>query len=104
MRIVYCEQGKRAVVKVVRKDTKNLKSLLGSCEPFDAYHPFARRELCLVMSELGEYDSELFTYEIVSGLESSDYLAFPEDRLYEGMETAHGFEEDAALAGGGDIG
>ena len=54
--------------------------------------------------ELGEYDSELFTYEIVSGLESSDYLAFPEDRLYEGMETAHGFEEDAALAGGGDIG
>ena len=27
MRIVYCEQGKRAVVKVVRKDTKNREPL-----------------------------------------------------------------------------
>lgn len=38
--------------------------------------------------ELGEYDSELFRYEIKSGLENSDYIAFPEDRFTEGMATA----------------
>ncbi len=43
--------------------------------------------------ELGEYDEELYRYEIVSGLSDSDYIAFPEERFFEGMETAHGFED-----------
>ena len=43
--------------------------------------------------ELGEYSEETFEYEITSGLESDDYIAYPEERITEGMETAHGFEE-----------
>ena len=73
MRIVYCEQGKRAVVKVVRKDTKNLKSLLGSCEPLYVSHPFASRELCLVLSEPGEYESDPPVNRIIPDENDPDY-------------------------------
>lgn len=37
--------------------------------------------------ELGDYDEELMKYDIVSGLTEEDYIAFPEDRLTEGMAT-----------------
>ncbi len=43
--------------------------------------------------ELGDYDEELWTYEIVSGLTEDDYIAYPEDRLREGMKTTHNYEE-----------
>ena len=52
------------------------------------------------MVELGEYNEALDKYEISSGLDESDYIAFPEDRLFEGMETAHGFEADDASGDG----
>lgn len=45
--------------------------------------------------ELGEYDDVLMKYEIKSGLTADDYIAFPEDRLTEGMETLHGYDEAA---------
>lgn len=35
--------------------------------------------------ELGEYDEEMMTYQILSGLTEEDYIAFPEERLTEGM-------------------
>lgn len=37
--------------------------------------------------ELGELDEQNFTYEILSGLSTDDLIAFPEDRLAEGMTT-----------------
>lgn len=48
--------------------------------------------------ELGEYDDAAYEYEIKSGLNDDDYIAFPEDRFFEGMETARGFEEDDVIA------
>ncbi len=36
---------------------------------------------------LGEYDGELDTYQIVDGVTAQDYLAFPEERLVEGLPT-----------------
>lgn len=42
---------------------------------------------------VGEYDSEMMMYEILSGLSNSDYIAFPEDGLQEGMSTTHNYEE-----------
>lgn len=47
--------------------------------------------------EIGELDEETFRYEVLSGLESSDYIAFPEDRFYEGMEAVKGFAADEEL-------
>lgn len=38
--------------------------------------------------ELGDYDEDLMRYQIKSGLTDDDYIAFPEDRLTEGMATA----------------
>lgn len=45
--------------------------------------------------ELGEYDETMYRYEIISGVEMTDYIAFPEDRFFEGMKTAHGFDAPA---------
>lgn len=42
---------------------------------------------------IGEYDSEMMMYEVTSGLSNSDYIAFPEDDLEEGMKTTHNYEE-----------
>jgi len=38
---------------------------------------------------LGEYNEETYQYEIQSGLEESDYIAFPQDFLEEGMKATH---------------
>ena len=38
---------------------------------------------------LGEYNEETCQYEIQSGLEESDYIAFPQDFLEEGMKATH---------------
>ena len=38
---------------------------------------------------LGEYNEETYQYEIQSGLEESDYIAFPQDFLEEGMKANH---------------
>ncbi len=51
---------------------------------------------------LGEYDAEMMMYEIVSGLSNSDYIAFPEDDLQEGMKTTHNYEEVMEQEGFGD--
>ena len=38
---------------------------------------------------LGDYNEETYQYEIKSGLEESDYIAFPQDFLEEGMKATH---------------
>ncbi len=43
--------------------------------------------------EVGDYDQDLWRYEIVSGLESTDYIAYPEDRITEGMGTTHNYQD-----------
>ena len=43
--------------------------------------------------ELGEFNEELYRYEIISGVEGSDYIAFPEERFTEGMTAVKGFED-----------
>ena len=43
--------------------------------------------------ELGEYDEYMMRYEILSGLTESDYIAYPENRIHEGMKTTHNFED-----------
>ncbi len=43
--------------------------------------------------QLGEYDSELMRYEILAGITTDDYIAFPEDRFKEGMKTTHSYDE-----------
>lgn len=47
--------------------------------------------------ELGDYDEDQMTYEIVSGLTAEDYIAFPSDDIKEGAPTAH--YSDAFLGG-----
>ncbi|MBE5932796.1 MAG: efflux RND transporter periplasmic adaptor subunit [Lachnospiraceae bacterium] len=42
---------------------------------------------------LGEYDEEMMMYEIKAGLTNSDYIAFPDDTLEEGMKTTRNIEE-----------
>lgn len=37
--------------------------------------------------EVGEFDGNLFMYQILSGLTEEDYVAYPMDSLYEGVET-----------------
>lgn len=39
---------------------------------------------------LGQYDDELFQYEIADGLSKDDMITYPEDGLKEGMKTAAG--------------
>lgn len=43
--------------------------------------------------ELGEYDENLCEYEIVSGITTEDYIAFPMEGLYEGVSTVKDVEE-----------
>ena len=43
--------------------------------------------------QLGEYDEDLMRFEILSGITTDDYIAFPEDRFKEGMKTTHSYEE-----------
>ena len=43
--------------------------------------------------ELGEYDEEMWRYEILSGLTEEDYIAFPEPRIKEGMTVTHNYED-----------
>ncbi|MBR3833881.1 MAG: efflux RND transporter periplasmic adaptor subunit [Lachnospiraceae bacterium] len=42
---------------------------------------------------LGDYDEEMMMYEIKSGISNSDYIAFPEEGLEEGMKTTRSIEE-----------
>lgn len=42
---------------------------------------------------LGEYDEYNMQYEIVSGLTKDDYIAYPEDRIKEGMKATHNYED-----------
>ena len=43
--------------------------------------------------ELGEYDENLMTYNIVSGLSEDDYIAYPDPRIEEGMKVTHNISE-----------
>ncbi len=43
--------------------------------------------------ELGEFDGNLFMYQILSGLTEEDYVAYPMESLYEGVETVTNPEE-----------
>ena len=43
--------------------------------------------------ELGDFDENLLRYQIVSGLTESDYIAFPEDRITEGMTTTRNIKD-----------
>ncbi len=44
--------------------------------------------------ELGEYDETLGKYEIKSGITLDDFIAYPEDRITEGMETTYSSGEN----------
>ena len=50
---------------------------------------------------LGAYDEEKGEYEILSGLTTDDYIAFPTEGLESGMHTSP-YEESAAFASGGN--
>ena len=43
--------------------------------------------------ELGEYDENMMRYEILSGLTEDDYIAYPEERVKEGMKVTHNYED-----------
>ncbi|MBQ9609775.1 MAG: biotin/lipoyl-binding protein [Lachnospiraceae bacterium] len=45
------------------------------------------------MVTLGEYDEDMWEYEITGGLSDSDYIAFPEERVHEGMKTTRNYED-----------
>ncbi|MBR4514421.1 MAG: efflux RND transporter periplasmic adaptor subunit [Lachnospiraceae bacterium] len=42
---------------------------------------------------LGEFDDENMKYEILSGLTAKDYIAFPENRIKEGMTATKNYED-----------
>lgn len=42
---------------------------------------------------LGDYNEDMMSYEITSGLSNEDYIAFPEERIKEGMKTTHNYED-----------
>ena len=48
--------------------------------------------------ELGEYDEELMEYEVLSGLDTEDYITFPSDDITEGAKALH--YSDAFFDGG----
>ncbi len=73
----------------------------------------AEERLELREVQLGEYDSDNDTYQIVEGLTPSDYIAYPSDSLVEGgpttLDASQQFTEgpgdmDGGLDGGADIG
>lgn len=43
--------------------------------------------------ELGEYDENMDEYEILSGIEAEDYIAFPMPGMYEGVTAVTDYEE-----------
>lgn len=43
--------------------------------------------------EIGEYDESTSQVQILSGLSASDYIAWPEDRIREGMKATHNYED-----------
>ena len=43
--------------------------------------------------ELGEYDENMMRYQILSGLTEDDYIAYPEERVKEGMKVTHNYED-----------
>lgn len=51
---------------------------------------------------LGEYDENTMQYEILSGLTKEDYIAYPEDRIKEGMKVTHNYEDVMEYEMGGD--
>lgn len=50
---------------------------------------------------LGTYDENMMQYKIEKGLKSSDYVAYPQEFLKEGMKTTHEIENSTM---GGDTG
>ena len=42
---------------------------------------------------VGEYDEENMRYEILSGLTAKDYIAFPENRIKEGMKATKNYDD-----------
>ena len=58
----------------------------------DPDHPFVWKEenekLVKQSVTLGDYNEELMQYAVLSGLAAEDRIAFPEERLHEGMPTA----------------
>lgn len=54
--------------------------------------------------ELGEYDEELGEYQIKSGLKKSEYIAWPQDGLKEGMKTTKDVSEAAESMNSGESG
>lgn len=42
---------------------------------------------------LGDYDEDMMQYEIVSGITVDDNIAWPEDRIREGMKATHNYED-----------
>ncbi len=42
---------------------------------------------------IGEFDEENMKYEILSGLTAKDYIAFPEDRIKEGMTATKNYDD-----------
>ena len=53
--------------------------------------------------ELGEYDAELDLYQIVSGLKLTDWIAWPEEGLKEGMKTTTEIADSMDGAGGEEL-
>jgi HlyD family secretion protein len=47
--------------------------------------------------ELGEYDEDLDMYQILSGITEDDYIAWPQDDLYEGMATTTNMEDSILM-------
>lgn len=54
--------------------------------------------------KLGEYDEDLGEYQIKSGLEKTDYIAWPQDGLKEGMKTTKDATEAAESMDSGETG
>lgn len=43
--------------------------------------------------ELGEYDNDMMSYQILKGLSESDYIAYPSNTIKEGQITSHSIED-----------
>ena len=54
--------------------------------------------------ELGEYDENMMRYQILSGLTEDDYIAYPEDRVKEGMKVTHNYDDGSSDDGSSDDG
>lgn len=54
--------------------------------------------------ELGEYDEEAGTYEILSGLDAEDYIAFPDETCAAGASVTYYSDADDGIDAGGDMG